>query len=261
MKRLLLLFAALLITQLAPAEDWNKTFTLTGKPDLHVQTTDAAVTVDTWEQNKIEAHVHVEGYQIGPRGIDIYDHQTGNSVVLEVRFPRHDFHIGWTRTRVEISVHMPRAGNVDLKTGDGSIRLAGLKGEMNVASGDGSQNINDVDGVLHAHAGDGAVRASGRFDGLTIGTGDGSIEATARAGSTMANAWDIHAGDGSVRLRIPEKLAANVDFETHDGSLSVDMPVTVSGRVRDNTMRGTMNGGGNLLSVRTGDGSIRVARS
>jgi hypothetical protein len=261
MKRLLLLFTALLITQLAPAEDWNKTFSLTGKPDLRVETTDAKVTVDTWDQNKIEAHVHVEGYKIGPGGIDIYDHQTGNSVVLEVRYPHYGFHIGWTNNRVEIDVHMPRVGNVDLKTGDGSIRLTGLKGGMNVASGDGSQNINDVDGVLHARAGDGAIRANGRFDGLTIGTGDGSIEATARAGSTMANAWDIHAGDGSVRLRIPDKLAANVDFETHDGSLKVDMPVTVSLRNRQNIMRGTLNGGGNLLSVRTGDGSIHVERS
>ncbi len=261
MKRLVLLFTALLLAHFASAEDWNKTFTLTGKPDLHVQTTDAAVTVATWDQNKIEAQVHVLGYKIGPGGIDIYDHQSGNSVVLEVRYPHHGFRIGWTNSRVEIEIHMPRVGNVDLKTGDGSIRLNGLKGEMSVASGDGSQNINDVDGVLHARAGDGAIRANARFDGLTIGTGDGSIETTARPGSTMANAWDVHAGDGSVRLRIPDKLAANVDFETHDGNLSIEMPVAISLRNRQNIMRGTLNGGGNLLSIHTGDGSIRVERS
>lgn len=263
MKRLLLLFTALLLTQFAIAEDWNKTFTLTGKPDLRVETSDAKITVDTWNQNTIEAHVRVQGYKIGQGGIDIYDHQTGNMVALEVRYPRHDFHIGWGEhnNRVEIEVHMPREGRVDLKTGDGSIHVTGLKGDMTLASGDGSQQIADVDGVLNARAGDGHIKATGRFDGLTIHTGDGSIDATAHPGSTMNSAWDVHAGDGSVTLRIPEKLAANIDFGTHDGHLDVDMPVTVSGRIKGNTMRGTLNGGGNLLSIHTGDGSIRVERS
>jgi hypothetical protein len=264
MKRLLLLCAALLFTQLATCEEWNKTFTLTGKPNLRVETSDAKLTVDTWDQNKIEAHVFVLGYKIGPSGIDIYDHQAANDVALEVRFPHEVFHVGWEGhgRRVEITIHMPRQGNVDLKTGDGSIHLAGLKGEMTVTSGDGGQEIESVDGLLRAHAGDGHIHASGRFDGLSLRTGDGRIEAEAQANSTMKSEWDIHAGDGSVTLRLPEKFAANVDLETHDGHLDVDLPVTVNGgRLKENIIRGSMNGGGNLLTIHTGDGSIHVERS
>jgi len=261
MKRLLLLFTALLLSQFAVAEDWNKTFNLTGKPNLRVETSDAKLTVDTWDQNTIEAHIVVFGYKIGPGGIDIYDHQSGNNVAIEVRYPREVFHIGWEGHghRVEIQIHMPRQGNVDLKTGDGGIRLTGLKGEMNVTSGDGSQELENIDGILRARAGDGHIRADGRFDGLSLRTGDGRIEATALPDSTMKNEWDLHAGDGSVTLRIPEKFAANVDFETHDGHLNVDLPFTVTGgRLKDNVIRGTINGGGNLLTIHTGDGSIHV---
>jgi len=261
MKRLLLLLTVLMLVQLAGAEEWNKTFTLTGKPDLHVETSDAKLIVDTWDQNKIEAHVTVFGYKIGPGGIDIYDHQSGNMVVLEVRFPHQHFHLSWGNSRVEIEVHMPREGRVDLKTVDGSINLTGLKGDMTVASVDGSQEISDVDGALHARATDGRIRADGRFDGLTLQTADGRIDATARNGSTMNSAWDIHTGDGSVNLRVPEKFSANIDFETHDGHLDVDMPITVSGRIKGNSMRGTLNGGGGLLTIHTGDGSIHVERS
>lgn len=263
MKRMVLLLAALFLAQFATAEDWSKTFNLTGKPDLRVETSDAKLTVDTWDQNKIEAHVFVYGYKIGPGGIDIYDHQTGDSVVLEVRYPHevHFFDFSVKNHHVEIQIHMPRQGRVDLKTGDGSIRLSGLKGEMNVTTGDGGQDIDDVDGILRARAGDGHIRASGRFDGLSLHTGDGRIEATVRPQSSMKSEWDIHAGDGSVTLRLPDKFAANVDFSTHDGHLDVDMPVTVSGgRLRENNIRGTMNGGGNLLTIHTGDGSIRVER-
>lgn len=264
MKRLLLLFVALLLAQFASAEEWNKTFNIAGTADLRVETSDAKVTVDTWDQKKIEAHVVVFGYKIGQGGIDIYDHQSGDTVVLEVRYPHHDFHIGWGDghgKRVEIQVHMPREGRADLKTGDGSIYLTGLKGEMNVASGDGGQEITNVDGILRARAGDGHIRADGRFDGLSLHTGDGRIEASVRPGSTMKSEWSIQAGDGSVTVRLPEKFAANVDFETHDGHLNVDMPITMSGRIKDNVMRGTLNGGGGLLTIHTGDGSIHVERS
>jgi len=264
MKRSILLFTALLLSQFAVAEDWSKTYNLTGKPDLRVETSDAKLTVDTWDQKKIEAHVLVFGYKIGQGGIDIYDHQTGDSVVLEVRYPREHFHMGWEGhgKRVEIEIHMPREGRVDLHTGDGSIHLAGLKGEMNVTSGDGGQDIEDVDGILHARAGDGHIRVRGRFDGLSLHTGDRRIEATAQPASTMKSEWDLHAGDGSVTLRLPDKFAANVDFATHDGHLDVDMPLTVEGgRLSENTIRGSMNGGGNLLTIHTGDGSIRVEKS
>jgi len=264
MKRLLLLFAALLLAQFAAAEDWNKTFNLTGKPDLRVETSDARVTVDTWDQNKIEAHVFVHGYKIGSGGIDIYDHQSGDSVVVEVRYPHevHFFDFGVHNRQVEIEIHMPRQGRLDIKTGDGSVRLSGLKGEMKVTTGDGGQDIENVDGVLHARAGDGHIRATGRFDGLSLHTGDGRIEATAHPQSTMKSEWDVQAGDGSVTLRLPANFAANVDFATHDGHLDVDVPVTISGgRQRENNIRGTMNGGGNLLTIRTGDGSIHVERS
>ena len=262
MKRLPLLLCTICLVTLSHAQEWSKTFNLTGTPNLRVHTSDAKLTVDTWDQNRIEAHVYVTGYKIGPGGIQIDDNQSGDTVSLEVRYPKTEFHVMTVKShRVEIEIHMPRQGRVDLRTGDGNIRLTGLKGEMTITSGDGSQDLEDVEGVLHARAGDGHIRASGRFDGLSLHTGDGRIDATARSESTMKNDWDIHAGDGSVTLRIPDKFAANVDFETKDGHLDVDMPLTVSGRIKDNVIRGTINGGGNLLTIHTGDGSIRVERS
>ena len=61
---------------LAQAEEWSKTFTLTGKPDLRVTTSDANIRVDTWDQNTIEARVTAEGWKIsenaaGERGVKV----------------------------------------------------------------------------------------------------------------------------------------------------------------------------------------------
>jgi hypothetical protein len=42
--------------------------------------------------------------------------------------------------------------------------------------------------------------------------------------------------------------------------VDVDIAVTVSGGLRGNSLRGRMNNGGQLLELRTGDGSIRIEK-
>ncbi len=245
------------------AEQWSKTYTLTGKPDLRVETSDANIRVDTWDQNVIAATVTTDGWKIGEGGVKVLEHQAGDSVELEVRLPRQVcivcVHI--KSHRVEVEIHMPREGRVSLRTGDGSIRLSSFKGAMQIQSADGDQEIDAVDGALQAHTGDGHVRATGRFDGLELSSGDGRIEAQALTGSTVASGWDLHTGDGSVTLQLPDAFAADLDLHTGDGRITLDMPVSVEGRLGSNNIRGKLNGGGNRLTIHTGDGSIRLEKS
>jgi DUF4097 and DUF4098 domain-containing protein YvlB len=257
------LFALCLLLPLAQADEWNKTYPITGQPDLRVETSDANIQVDTWEKNSIEVRVVSQRTRIGENGIRIIEHQAGDTVDLEVRFPHRHFtiDIGTHPRRVDIQIHMPREGRLYLHTGDGDIHLADFKGTMELQSSDGSQDIDGVDGVLRSHAGDGHVRANGRFDGLEIGTGDGRIEARALPGSRASSIWDLHAGDGSVTLQLPGNFAADVDLHTGDGHITLDMPIAVQGRLDKRDIHGTLNGGGNHLSIHTGDGSIRLEQS
>ena len=253
----------LALASVATAEEWSKSYTITGKPDLKVDTSDANIRVDTWDQNVIEAHIITQGYKIGEHGIQIYEHQSGDSVDLEVRYPHHNFgiYINGGRHHVDIEIHMPREGRANLRTSDGKIQLTGLKGDMEVSTGDGHQEIQAVDGTLKAHAGDGYISATGRFDGLDISTGDGRVEAAALPGSRVSQSWVLHTGDGSITLRLPDTLAADVELHTGDGHITVDMPLTVSGRLGSKSIRGKLNGGGNLVTVHTGDGSIHLEKS
>ncbi len=266
------LFSGLVLTGLvcswaalpARADDWSKTYTLTGKPDLRVETSDADIHVSTWEQNTIDAKVTTMNYKIGEDGIKIEEHQTGNVVEIDVHYPHRGISINWgnsTSHRVDIDIHMPREGRVDLHTGDGKIAIGNFKGEMQLRSGDGSQEIDGVDGKLRAVTGDGHIHANGRFDELDLKTGDGSVQARAAAGSALATGWKLESGDGTVTLEVPENLAADLDLHTGDGHIDLDMPVTTEGKIRGGEVRGRLNGGGNLLVIHTGDGSIRLGKS
>jgi DUF4097 and DUF4098 domain-containing protein YvlB len=252
---------AVLTTKPALADEWSKTYNLSGKPNLRIETSDANIRVTTWDQNTIEARVETSRYKIGEGGIRVDEHQTGDSVEIEVRYPHHNFNLEWGNNhRVDIIIQMPREGRVNLRTGDGKIDVAGLKGDMDLHTGDGSENLEGVDGKLHASTGDGHITAHGRFDELELKTGDGHVEVRATQGSTLAAGWRLETGDGNVSLEIPPDLSADVSLHTSDGHIDLDMPIVTEGKIRENEVHGKLNGGGSLLTIHTGDGSIHLRK-
>lgn len=262
LKRLSLAFLAVTVIAVLPAhaDEWSKTYSISGRPDLRVETSDASIRVSTWDQNTIEAKVISSRLKIGEDGLRIEEHQTGDAVQIEVRYPHHNITFGWGSGKVEIVIQMPREGKVNLRTGDGHIEVADLKGEMDLHTGDGSENLHGVDGKLHATTGDGHISANGRFDELELKTGDGHVDVRATEGSALASSWRLETGDGSVSLELPPSLAADVDLHTSDGHIDLDMPIAAEGKIRTNEIHGKLNGGGSLLTIRTGDGSIHLRK-
>ena len=254
-------FVVLAFTAFAQADDWSKTYDLTGKPELRVAAWDANVRIEPWDQNKIEAHVTTHGWHIGGGGdgLEIVEHQNGNAVEIELR-PRHRVHfsISVESHRTELEIRMPRSAKVDVRSEDGSILARGLQGELDFSSGDGKLQLEDVDGSLHARTSDGSVRVSGRFDVVDLHTSDGRVELEARPGSQLRQSWQVRTSDGSVQLRIPADLAADLELHTGDGRITTNIPIAVQGSFDREHIRGKMNGGGNLLSVHTSDGSITL---
>lgn len=262
MKRLGLAILAVVLAHAASAraEQWSKTYTISSAPDLRLETSDANIHVDTWEQMTIEATITSAHYNIGSGGLTVEERQSGDTVEIKLRYP-HEFHVGgFTNRRVDIAIHMPRQGRVNLHTGDGKIELADFKGDMELSSGDGAEEIHHVEGNLRASTGDGQINADGRFDALNLKTGDGRLEARASAGSKISDEWMLHTGDGSVTLELPENFAADLYLHTGDGHIDVSLPMTTEGRIKQNDVHGKLNGGGKTISVQTGDGSINLRK-
>jgi hypothetical protein len=75
--------------------------TRSGKPDLRVKTSDANIHVDTWDHGTIEARVSTKHYKIGEGDIPfrVVEHQSGDSIQLEVHDPHRIKVIGYRRRR------------------------------------------------------------------------------------------------------------------------------------------------------------------
>jgi DUF4097 and DUF4098 domain-containing protein YvlB len=293
--------ALLAVVALAPrasASEWpSKTYTVSGRANVRIDTNDGSVRVTTSDTKTVEFRVDYEGYELD-KNLHIESRQNGDQVELVARVTGHwGFSWGTHGRRLRIEVRMPKdadlnahtgdgsveassingnvavetgdgsvrannlTGTIDLHTHDGSINVDTLKGDIKLRTGDGSIEGRDLDGKLEADSGDGHIRVAGRFDGLLIKTGDGSVDTRVLPGSKMASSWNIHTGDGSVDLVLPGDFQANIDASTGDGHISVGLPVTVEGTFSNSQLHGKMNGGGQSLTVHTGDGSIRLSKA
>lgn len=260
------------------ADEVDKTFSITGHARVRVETDDGAVRVSTGDIKQVEIRVVYSGYKLD-RDLRVSTEQNGDSVDIVAKTSGVNFWWGPRHANLRVEVHMPLnadltvhsgdgsvegdslSGNVDITTGDGSITVQGAKGNIRFHSGDGHIEARGLDGTVDASSGDGHINLEGRFDALSIRTGDGSVNARALAGSKVASNWTIHTGDGSVDLEVPGDLQANLDASTHDGHISMGLPVTVEGSFSSSSIHGKLNGGGATLSIRTGDGSIHLSKT
>ncbi len=291
------LVAAATLTATARAEEWTKSYTVSGRAQVRVETNDGAVRIATGDGKQVEFRVIYEGYELN-KTIHVDSRQDGDNVQVNARVTGHwGFSWGGGRRGPRIEVRMPKNadlqidtgdgsvetqplsghvkihtgdgsvhvqavdGSVDIDTGDGSITVEGAKGDIRLHTGDGRIEARNLDGSVDANSGDGHIKIDGRLDALNIKTGDGSIDARVEPGSKLTGGWSIRTGDGSVDVVLPADLRANIDASTNDGHISLSIPVTVEGSFSNSQIHGKMNGGGQALTIHTGDGSIRLSKS
>jgi Putative adhesin len=291
--------AAALVAPSARAEEVTKSFAVSGRPNVRVETNDGSVRVASGDSKQVEFHVEYQGYELG-RNLTVDARQAGDKVELVARITGHwgfNFNWGHNSRRLHIEVRMPRDGDlqittsdgsveassingtvnvhtgdgavkanslngtIDLHTSDGSITVDSLKGDIRLRTGDGVIEARDLDGKVEADSGDGHIRLAGRFEALNVKTGDGSVDTRVLPGSKMATGWTLRTGDGSVDVVLPADFQADINATTGDGHISLGIPVTVEGTFSKSEVRGKMNGGGQMLTIHTGDGAIRLSKS
>jgi hypothetical protein len=269
------LLAGALFAATVRADDYEKSFTVANRASVHVDANDGSVNIATSDTKQVEFRVEYQGYVLN-KSLEIESNQHGDEVELNVHIP-HGWHfsLGMIR-KLHIEVRMPKdadlqvrtgdgsikansvTGTIDLHSGDGALTVSSLKGTVRLHTGDGSIEASDMDGKCDASSGDGRIRLSGRFDVLTAKSGDGSVSVEARTGSKIDSSWSITSGDGGIDVAVPADLPANVEATSGDGHVTSDIPLTVEGVMSKSRVRGKMNGGGSTITIHTGDGSIHL---
>jgi hypothetical protein len=278
------------------ADAYTKAYQLTGRANVQVNARWGAVRVITNDGNKVEFDVEYDR-QGWARTLPIESRQDGNRVTLTARVDEQSWW-GWGTFgdhRLNITIRMPRdadlqltttngdvnvsslngqvaihtqngkidaqhlLGSVDIGSSNGAITLDTLQGTMTVHTTNGPITASRLDGKCEVSTTNGLVRVEGRFESLDITSTNGGVFTRAEPGSRMASDWRIETTNGGVYMSVPKDLAANLDVNTNNGSIKLDLPVTVQGDAGGNSVRGTLNGGGPEMSLRTTNASIHVS--
>jgi DUF4097 and DUF4098 domain-containing protein YvlB len=278
-----LLLIAALMTTTADAEEDTKLLTISdsiaNRANVRVDTNEGNVTVTLGENQQVEFRIAYRGYVLN-KSLSIDSNQRGDEIELTVRTQVGLLSVPLERVRgLDIEIRMPRDADLQVKTGDGSIKASGVRGIIDLYSSDGAISASSLKGIVRLHTSDGAIEASdldgkcdtsssggririsGRFDVLNTKTSNGNVSVEVLRGSKLESSWSITSGDGSIEVALPTELPASIEASTSDGHISSDIPITMEGVMSKTKVQGKMNGGGQTLTIHSSDGSIRLKQA
>jgi len=274
-----------------------KSFKVGGLAELALDTFDGAIELHSWDRSEIEVEIEkraMEQSLIDEMKVDAQ--QDGDKISVKVTGPARMPHRGMTigvhiSPTARMRVAVPRNINLNVLSGDGSIKIeavegrivlhtndgsvtgARLGGDIQIRSGDGTIRLTDTTGKLDLETTDGSIGVEARPTVLRARTGDGSIRATIQADAAMTDNWDLTTSDGNVTVTLPGAFNTDLDAETSDGVVRANHPLLSpddndrhDGESRDErrehrrSLRTKMGDGGKTFRIRTGDGTIRIER-
>ena len=146
-------------------------------------------------------------------------------------------HTDWSASYV---VYVPRHFDLSLEAHNGSLRVSGVQGKLDLRTTNGSVALSEVGGDVHARTQNGSLNvqlAGAKWDGAGL---------------------DAETQNGSVRLSVPEKYAAQLETGTVNGRINTEIPVTVRGNI-SRQLSIPLNGGGTTVRAMTTNGSVTIS--
>ena len=171
-----------------------------------------------------------------------------------------------------------RVGDVDsavvAQAYSGDVQLGDIAGAMKVETTSGDIRVGDVGGgvVVQAYSGDvqlgdiaGAVEVETTSGSIILRGGQSKVDMETYGGYILAemtkqsrHQWTLETSGGEIVTRLFSRVTLDVDAQSSSGRVSSDFPV--QGSKSKNSLKGTINGGGPLLKLRTSSGDIRLQR-
>lgn len=170
------------------------------------------------------------------------------------------------------SIHVSDSkGTITLQTSGGSIEAVGCNGTLSLATSGGSLKLQNLSGNVKATTSGGGVRGENIEGELLTHTSGGSIkleqlscslDASTSAGSVYAaftnpgKSVKISVSAGSATIALPKDKGVNLDLagmRIHTGTLN-----NFNGSVEKDNVKGSLNGGGPTIYVRSSSGSVSL---
>lgn len=198
------------------------------------------VAVKGWDQNQVLVRARVQtGAPTAEEALALSRQiriEIGAKIFASGPESRRNYH--WD---VSYEVFVPRRADLSVETQNGGISISEVNGRIEFTALNGGVVLKKVGGDVRGSTTNGGlvVELSGdRWDGESL---------------------DVSTTNGGVVMSVPENYSANLQTGTVNGSVSVDFPVTVQGRLTKQIAL-NLGSGGPMVKVMTTNGGVRLKR-
>jgi hypothetical protein len=220
----------------------EQTLAMSGAPIAIDGKQNGGISVKGWDQGQVLVRARVQtGAPTAAEAADLAKQirieTSGAKIYASGPENRRNYH--WD---VSYEVFVPRRADLSLETHNGGISISEVNGKI---------DFNALNGGVVLRKVGGAVRGSTTNGGLVV-----ELSGDRWDGETL----DVRTTNGGVILSIPENYSAKLETGTVNGSINVDFPVTVQGKINKELAVNLGSGGATVKAVTT-NGGVRVKRT
>jgi len=244
--------ALLLIAGGLQAKTYNKELNVAAGGLLKLQTDVGAIEIDTHAKDTVLVEVEISGKDEDNMRVDIK--KSGDDVSINGDLDRSGFGFGSTSIRVTYKVTLPENYNINLDTSGGSIEVEDLKGKVDAHTSGGSISVADVEGDVNIKTSGGSLELENIIGEINAKTSGGSIKL--KLANNPIQDTKVKTSGGSITAYLAKDVAVDVSAKTSGGRVSSEF--AVKGDIEKRSIKGTINGGGAKLQLKTSGGSVRL---
>jgi hypothetical protein len=145
-------------------------------------------------------------------------------------------------------------GKMKLVTSGGSLVLEQLAGTIDAATSGGSISGEAIGGMLHASTSGGSITLKQLTCSINAATSAGSIDVSMKE---LGQYVKLETSAGNIKLEIPK--SKGVKLELYADKITTAQLEDFSGKITEDELNGTLNGGGILITAKANGGKISLA--
>jgi hypothetical protein len=142
-------------------------------------------------------------------------------------------------------------GTIKLSTSGGNVILMDMSGNVSATTSGGDVRANDIRGDLSAHTSGGNVNLVDLACNLTAGTSGGDVKVSVKEPGKFIKLGN---SGGKIELELP--AGKGYDFDLSGDKIKTNGLVNFNGKVEDDQLTGTINGGGTKVTANAGGSKI-----
>jgi DUF4097 and DUF4098 domain-containing protein YvlB len=267
----------------------EKSFSVEPNGNLVIEADEGNIAITGTDGKEVVVHVTARGSDELLQKFDVSFNQEGNTVRVDGRKERRyfrffnnnsldvqfdiklpvNFNLNLHTSGGDIVVHNVK-GRIDGETSGGDLDLTSLEGPVKLSTSGGNVTVHDASGDLTLETSGGNIQGESLNGTMRLETSGGNIELRDSDGKLHASTSggnirvklkdnkgiDLSSSGGNLSLLLPKSISADIHAEATGGDVNCDFQF--SGKLKEGTLKGKINGGGNAIDLETSGGDITI---